>query len=114
MQVLRRLMLSHGQRHLRDLAKDSSLSPAGVSDILRRFKEVGALSEKRVGNRRCLRLKLSDEERDCLKAFFLVQEHTVLRQRSSRFSQGASERLKWMDETYEFYHRIKKARRDPT
>lgn len=114
MQVLRRLMHSHGQRHLRDLAKDSFLSPAGVSDILRRFKAAGVLVEKRVGNRRCLSLKLSGEERDCLEAFFLVHEHAALRQRSIRFSQGASKRLKWMDEAYEFYDRIKKARHDPT
>ena len=53
MQILRGLMLSPGQRHLRDLAGQYFFSPSGVSDILRRLKKAGLLSEKRAENRRC-------------------------------------------------------------
>ena len=113
MQIIRAMLLSPGQRHLRDLANNSSLSPAGVSDILRRLKDAGVLAEKRVGNRRCLQLNLSSDELDCLKQFFLIYENTTLRRRAAKFSQRASEKLKWMDEAYEFYHGLKKARHDP-
>ncbi|NDC38394.1 MAG: hypothetical protein EBZ48_10125 [Proteobacteria bacterium] len=114
LQIIRRLLLSPEQPHLRDLAKNSSLSPAGVSDILRRLKALGVLTEKRIGNRRCLGLNISAEERDCLSALFREYERASLQRRAARFSQTAAEKLQWMDQTYTFYSRLKSAKHDPT
>jgi DNA-binding MarR family transcriptional regulator len=114
MQIIRRLLMGPAEPHLRDLAKTSSLSIAGVSDILRRLKELGILTERRIGNRRCLRLHISAEEAESLNALFRVYAHTALQKRSARFNQNALEKLRWMDQTYEFYSKIKKAKHDPT
>jgi len=112
MQVVRGLLLNPEQRHLRDLASQYSLSPSGVSDILRRLKKAGVLTEKRIGNRRCVGLDLSSDEVDCLRHLFSIYENSILRQRSESFSRGATEKLEWMDQAYQFYRTLKRAEHD--
>jgi len=107
MQVVRGVLLSPGQRHLRDLAGQYSLSPSGVSDILRRLKKAGVLTEESKGNRRCVSLNLPEAEVECLKQLFSIYENTLLEKRSARFSAGAAAKLKWMDEAYLYYKTLK-------
>lgn len=85
MLILRGLLFNR-QRHLRDLAKQYSLSPSGVSDIIRRSIEFGVLVDKRVGNRKCYALNISTEERAHLRNIFVTYENHALAQRATRFS----------------------------
>ena len=106
--IIRGLLTSHRPRHLRDLALQYELSVAGVSDILRRLKDAGVLHEERLGNRRCFRLNITDEERACLSHFFSVYELILVKERAPTYSKGASARLEGMDEAYSFYRKVKK------
>ena len=108
LKIIRGLMTSRRPRHLRDLAAQYGLSPAGVSDIIRRLLNAGVLHEEREGNRRCFRLNITEEERVCLSQFFSIYELDLVRERASSFSRGAAERLKGMDEAYSFYRKVKK------
>ena len=114
MKVLRGLLLAPGPRHIRDLASQYSYSPAGVSDILRRLKKVGALKEVRRGNRRCFALNVPPRDLACLKDFFHAFERALLEERAARFSRVAAKRLQWMDQAYEFYRDVKRSRHDPS
>lgn len=114
MKIVRGLFNAPEPPHLRALANDYKLSPAGVSDILRRLSEAGLLHEVRIGNRRCFSLILKDSERGVLGAFFRAYEHAFVEQRAPRFSKGALRKLAWMDETLEFYQEVKKRRRRET
>lgn len=114
LKLLRGLALAPAPRHLRDLAKSYSLSPAGVSDILRRLKELGVLREERRGNKRFFWLAVTPQERGFLDGIFRAYEQQVILERATRLSKGAAERLQWMDEAYQFFDQVKKARRDPT
>ena len=105
--IIRGLMTSQQPRHLRDLATQYKLSPAGVSDILRRLKETGFLKEEKQGNRRCVSLQMTEEERDCLTRLFSVYEMAAVRQRAAKFGKNAATKLKGMDEMYSFYRRVK-------
>jgi DNA-binding MarR family transcriptional regulator len=106
--VIRGLLTSNRARHLRDLATQYGLSPAGVSDILRRLTDAGVLLEERQENRRCFRLNISEEERACLTQFFSLYEITFVKERAPTYSKGASARLVSMDEAYSFYRKVKK------
>jgi len=112
MQIVRGLMMSSGERHLRDLASQYSLSPSGVSDILRRLKAAGVLTDKRVKNRRCFNLLLAEEERRCLHELFSIYEKKLIADRAARFSEKAVSTFEWMDEAYHFYNQLKKSRHD--
>ena len=119
LQIVRGLMSSHNQQdphqlHLRELAGQYSLSPSGVSDILYRLKKAGVLSERRIGNRRCLALNLAEDEIACLEQLFSVYEKRIIEKRSKRFSRRAVEKLKWMDEAYAYYRNLKRAWDDTT
>ena len=107
MQIIRSLYLSPEERHLRDLANQYSLSPGGVSDIVRRLKESGILTEKRIKNRRCFSLALSKDEFRCLEVFFSVYENTLIAERAEEFSRGAADKLQWMDEAFDYYRGLK-------
>lgn len=111
MTVLRGLMLSSRPRHIRDLASQYSFSPAGVSDIIRRLNETGVLTEVRQGNRRCFSLNLSALEAACLSDFFSIFQNALLKERSVRFSRNAADKLKWMNQAYEFYRDVKKLKK---
>ena len=78
MTVLGGLLASSRPRHLRDLASQYSLSPAGVSDILKRLNSVGILKSVRQKNRKCYSLDLIEQERDCLKTFFSIYQKVRL------------------------------------
>lgn len=108
------MMHSSRPRHIRELASQYKLSPAGVSDIIRRLKEAGVLTESRQANRRKLSLKLSKLEHECLSSFFLIQQNIKLKERAARFSKNAAKKLLWMDEAYQFYHKLKRDRNDPS
>ncbi len=110
MRVIKGLFVSSQPRHLRSLAAQYSLSPAGVSDILRRLIDAGVITETWQGNRRCFALKLSPEERSSLEVFFKTLENTLLEKRSLRFSKNAAKKLTWIDESYSFYRGLKKSR----
>jgi hypothetical protein len=107
MTVVRGLMCSSQPRHIRDLATRYRLSPAGVSDIIRRLKILGVLKESAHKNRKCFSLILSDAERRCLKMWLTCYDDLILKQRAIRFSRGAKEKLAWMDQSYCEYRSIK-------
>ena len=98
MKLVRGLIDSNEPRHLRELASQYSLSPSGVSDILRRLSALGVLEETKVKNRRCFSLSLPGEEVEVLRQFFRIYEGRIVQERASRFSKGAYERLSAMDE----------------
>ena len=106
--IIRGLLTSSAPRHLRDLASQYNLSPAGVSDILGRLKSAGVLAEKRRGNRKYFRLRISDSERECLSDFFSVYELELVRKRVPHYDLIAAARLAEMDEAYIFYKRAKR------
>jgi len=108
MKLIRGLILSSEPRHLRDLAAQNSLSPAGVSDMLRRLSKAGVLIESWRSNRRCFSLELSASERACLELFFRNYNNSLLERRSRRFSRLARKRFEWMDEAFVFYRRVKR------
>lgn len=108
MHLLRILSLSDRPRHLRDLADRCALSPAGVSDILRRLRQIGALKEKRLSNKRYFVLDMPPLELECLKRFFTDVDKSVLQARAKRYSRHAVKKLQWMDDAYKFYRDIKK------
>jgi DNA-binding GntR family transcriptional regulator len=112
-QIIRGLLLSPKPRHLRDLASQYELSPAGASDILRRLKKAGILKEFREGNRRCFALNVSKEELVHLTDLFELFERRLIEDRAARLNKDAIERFKWMDEAYQFYRGVKKLRHDP-
>ena len=114
MKLLRGLMLSSGPMHLRELASDYSLSPAGVSDLLRRLKKLGVIREKKLGNRRGIFLNFSPHEQEGLRNFFAAIEKDFIMQRARRFDRNAMEKFEWMDEAYEFYRGLKAKSHDPT
>ena len=106
--IIRGLMTSPQPRHLRDLATQYKLSPAGVSDILRRLKETGFLKEEKQGNRRCISLQITDEERDCMMQFFSVHEMAVVHRRAASLGKNAATKLKGIDEMYSFHRKVKR------
>ena len=112
--LLRGLALAPSPRHLRELARAYSLSPAGVTDILRRLKSLGVLKEARQGNKRFFSLALTLEEQRFLDGIFKGYEQQLIAERVARFSKEAPERLQWMDEAYQFFKEVKDERRDPT
>ena len=57
--IIKGLLQSSRPRHIRDIASQYSLSPAGASDILRRLNELGILKETSSGNRRCFSIIVS-------------------------------------------------------
>jgi DNA-binding MarR family transcriptional regulator len=115
MQVVRGLLMSPAPRHLRDLAAQYGYSPAGVSDIVRRLKDAGVLTEKRTGNRLYLSLELSTEERESLMEFFTCADNSRLRERATRLGEHAADKLAWMDEAFQFHRSLKRqVSHDPT
>ncbi|MBX7143112.1 MAG: winged helix-turn-helix domain-containing protein [Oligoflexia bacterium] len=112
MQLIRGLINATRPRHLRELAYQHSLSPSGVSDIIRRLRKAGILNEIRQGNRRCFSLRLPPTELDCLRTFFRTFENAMIEQRSARFSANAAKKLEWMDEAYKFYRGVRKIHHD--
>lgn len=110
MRLLRGLIIGDGPRHLRELADTYALSPAGVSDIIRRLRQIGVLKEARVRNKRYFTLNLSSHEHECLKRFFADVDKSVLESRAKRFSRNAAQKLQWMDDAYKFYRNIKKSK----
>lgn len=114
MRVIKSLLETTQPRHIRDLASQHALSPAGVSDIVRRLKAAGALKERRIGNRRCVSLNICSEEMECMRLFFTVLENTLLEKRAKTFSRTAAKKLEWMEEASEFYRDLKRGARDPS
>lgn len=105
--VLRALLLSFEPPHLRDLATVCNLSPAGISDILRRLKQRGVLRESRQKNKKHYSLIISAEERDCFQHFFELYEKFYVQVRAHDYSKSSLSRLAWMDETYSFFKSVK-------
>lgn len=113
LRIVRGLMLSPEPLHIRELAKRYSMSPSGVSDIIRRLKVCSALKEVRKGNKRCFSLRISQADRAGLEALISALVAAKLEERAQGFSVYAADRLAWMDEAYRFYRSIKRARHDP-
>jgi DNA-binding MarR family transcriptional regulator len=111
--VVRGLALSPEPLHVREIATRYNLSPAGVSDILKRLKDLGAIKDQRIGNRRCIFLSLSAVDSDCLDQILRSYEENTIRQRAPRLSKRAADKLKWMDQTFILFSK-KKDLRDPT
>ncbi|RMG39837.1 MAG: ArsR family transcriptional regulator [Candidatus Dadabacteria bacterium] len=99
--------LSYSSCHLRELAALTSLSPAGVSDILRRLTSFGLVSEHRHGKRKVFELQVDNQERKYLQEFFRLYEESWLKRRSAEFSLNAQEKLNWMDESLSFFKEVK-------
>lgn len=106
--IIRGLMSSSKPRHLRELASQYDLSPAGVSDIIRRLQAAGVLSEERKGNRRYLTLQMSAKEQNCFNELFSIYELDLVRERAPKFGKGAAAKLEGMDEGYLFYKNAKR------
>jgi len=109
--VIRALLLSSKPRHIRDLARQYSISPAGVSDIIRRLQGLGILKESRVANRRCFSLEIPEEERRCLNEFFAMHQIACLRERALLLNKSALKKFCWIDEVRDSYRVIKRARK---
>ena len=107
LQVLRSLTMSPEPRHLRDLATVHSLSVAGVSDILRRLTQIGAIKETRRKNRKYFVLAIPPLEKESLIQFFVTSEEHFLRNRAIRFSDGAAEKIRWMERAFTDYRTLK-------
>lgn len=105
--VIRSLSLSDRPRHLRDLATTNHMSPAGVSDILARLKSWGVLNESKSKNKKLYSLVLKENEKRLLKNFFDIYEEQSLRSRAVQISDGAAEKLAWMNDAHLFYQSIK-------
>ena len=111
LKVIRGLLTSSRPRHLRELARDYGASPAGLSDILDRLKNVGVLDETREGNRRLFSLRISEEDRECLMNLFKVYELQWVRERAARMNRRAEKmiaKLNDMDEMYSIYRKAKR------
>lgn len=109
-QILRGLLTSPRPRHLRELAREYAASPAGVSDILSRLKKAQVLVEQRQGNRRLFRLRLGEQERECICNLFKLYELQRVRQRARRMNRNPERmirKLRDMDEMYSFYRKSK-------
>jgi len=110
-QILRGLLTSPRPRHLRELARDYGASPAGVSDIISRFKAAQVLIEERQGNRRVFSLRIAEDERACLSELFKLYELRRVQQRAARINRDSARmiaKLSDMDEMYTFYRRGKR------
>ncbi|MCI5064769.1 winged helix-turn-helix domain-containing protein [bacterium] len=110
--VLQGLYYSTAPRHLRELARDYSLSPSGVSDILRRLRKLNLVREEQVKNRKVYSLTLSDGEAAFLEQLFRLHQNTCIETRAPRFEKFAAEKLQWMDEAYLFFKRAKELNAD--
>jgi hypothetical protein len=109
--IVRGLISDRAPRHLRDLARDYAASPAGVADVINRLKDAGVVIETRQGNRRLISLKMSDRERESLVSLFAVYESQRVRTRAKRINRHPdriANKLKDMDEMYEFYQMAKR------
>lgn len=106
--VVRGLFYSAGPKHLREIASDAELSPAGVSDILRRLDAAGVLEVSQQANRKNFSLLVSTEEADILENFFKLQSRAFLKKRAEQFSKAAPAKMKWMEEAYDYVHTIKR------
>lgn len=112
--IVRGLFSGGAPRHLRELARDYAASPAGVADVIKRLKDAGVVVETRRGNRRLISLKMSERERESLARLFAVYESQRVRTRAkhiNRHPDRIANKLKDMDEMYEFYRTTKKRRR---
>jgi len=110
-QILRGLLTSPRPRHLRELAREYGASPAGVSDIISRFKAAKVLIEERRGNRRLFSLRIAEDERACLSELFKLYESRRVRQRADRINRDSARmiaKLSDMDEMYSFYRKGKR------
>lgn len=108
LRVLRSLVISPNPRHLRDIAKNNSLSVSGVSDILRRLKESGLIKDKKTGNKKVISLNLDKESLEWLQDLFVAYEKAFLAERSKRFSRYAIQRIEWMEASYRMFKEIKR------
>ena len=112
--IVRGLFSGGGPRHIRDLARDYAASPAGVADVINRLKDAGVVIETRQGNRRLISLKMSEREREALESLFAVYESQRVRTRAKRINlhpDRVANKLKDMDEMYEFYRTAKRSHR---
>ncbi len=110
--IIRDLLYSKEPLHLRSFVNNHSLSPAGVADALRRLEQLEILNVTQNKNRKCFSLKLSLIEQNTFLNFFKIYEKNLIEKRASRFSLGASKKLKNMDEAYLFYKKVKKNRNE--
>lgn len=112
--IVRGLFSGGAPRHLRDLARDYAASPAGVADVIKRLRDAGVVIETRQGNRRLINLKMSERERESLASLFAVYESQLVRTRAKRMNRHPdriANKLKDMDEMYEFYRAAKQRHR---
>ncbi len=112
--IIRGLFPGGVPRHIRDLARDYAASPAGVADVINRLKDAGVVMETRQGNRRLISLKMSERERESLESLFAVYESQRVRTRAKRINRHPdriANKLKDMDEMYEFYRTTKRTHR---
>lgn len=112
--IVRGLLSGGAPRHLRDLARDYAASPAGVADVLKRLRDADVVIETKQGNRRLISLKISERERESLASLFAVYESQRVQTRAKRINRHPdriANKLKDMDEMYEFYRAAKQRRR---
>ena len=109
--IVRGLLSGRAPRHLRDLARDYDASPAGVTDVINRLKDAGVVIETRQGNRRLISLKISEREHESLASLFAVYESQLVKTRARRINRHPdriANKLRDMDEMYEFYRTAKR------
>ena len=109
MRVIGSLVKSSKPLHTRSLSARNSLSPAGVSDIIRRLKQAGLLKQSKRKNAKCFTLDIKRAEIECLKSFFAAYQIACLEARAAVLSRTALAKLSWMDESYIFYKRLKRS-----
>lgn len=107
--VLRILLFSRQPRSLREIADLAEMSPSGVQDVLRRFKEAELISATRSGNKILFVQQLGEDELLQLQCMFNEHDHLELQKRAEVFSNRSTPAIAWIDETLEFLRQAKVA-----
>ncbi|MCB0358100.1 MAG: helix-turn-helix transcriptional regulator [Bdellovibrionales bacterium] len=91
--------LTAHSRSVRELVDLTGMSPAGVTDVLRRLRESGVVTATPIGKELRYSLALDAEERSRLQAFVADEVDRRLHQRARLLSGRREEVVGWIDET---------------
>lgn len=81
---------------------------------MRRLEEINLVRSSSVKNRKLYTLSASPGELDILEALFEPYEAALVAERAPVFEQGAASKLRWMDDTHEFFRQTKVKNAQPS
>lgn len=87
------------ERSVRELVDLTALSPAGLSDVLRRLSDQQVVQRKRRGNKLFYSLNLNVREEKLLAEIAGSQVQRNLQTRAAIFSKRRKEAVGWIDQT---------------